>query len=150
MTATSQEPATPYPFGVAQRLSVHPKLAEVRQNTPVLRVAMPYGGDAWLATRYEDVKMVLADPRFSRAAVLGKDVPRSTPTIVEDSNILTMDPPEHGRLRKLVAKAFTVRRVELPADRHHHHALTRKALRGWAASCGLPTRSRFSALPAAV
>jgi cytochrome P450 RapN len=112
MTATSQEPATPYPFGAAEQLSVHPKLAEVRQNTPVLRIAMPYGGDAWLATRYDDVKMVLADPRFSMAAAVGKDVPRPVPNIAYESSILTMDPPEHGRLRKLVAKAFTVRRVE--------------------------------------
>ena len=112
MTATSQEPATPYPFGVADGLSVHPKLAEVRQTTPVLRIAMPYGGDAWLATRYDDVKMVLADPRFSMAATVGKDVPRPVPNIQTESSILTMDPPEHGRLRKLVAKAFTVRRVE--------------------------------------
>jgi cytochrome P450 len=34
------------------------------------------------------------------------------PNIAYDTSILTMDPPEHGRLRKLVAKAFTVRRVE--------------------------------------
>jgi cytochrome P450 RapN len=112
MTATSQETATPYPFGVAEGLSVHPKLAEVRQNTPVLRIAMPYGGDAWLATRYDDVKTVLADPRFSMAATVGKDVPRPVPNIQTEASILTMDPPEHGRLRKLVAKAFTVRRVE--------------------------------------
>jgi cytochrome P450 len=112
MTATSQEPATPYPFGATERLSVHPKLAEVRQQTPVLRIAMPYGGDAWLATRYDDVKMVLADPRFSMAATVGKDVPRPVPNIASESSILTMDPPEHGRLRKLVARAFTVRRVE--------------------------------------
>ena len=112
MTATSQEPATPYPFGVANGLSVHPKLAEVRKNTPVLRIAMPYGGDAWLATRYDDVKTVLADPRFSMAATVGKDVPRPMPQIQAEASILTMDPPEHGRLRKLVAKAFTVRRVE--------------------------------------
>ena len=112
MTATSHEPATPFPFGAAVQLSVHPKLAEVRQNTPVLRIAMPYGGDAWLATRYDDVKMVLADPRFSMAATVGKDVPRPMPNIAYESSILTMDPPEHGRLRKLVAKAFTVRRVE--------------------------------------
>ncbi len=112
MTATSQEPATPFPFGKTEALSVHPKMAEVRQHTPVLRIAMPYGGDAWLATRYDDVKMVLADPRFSMAATVGKDVPRPLPNIQQESSILTMDPPEHGRLRKLVAKAFTARRIE--------------------------------------
>jgi cytochrome P450 RapN len=56
--------------------------------------------------------MVLADPRFSTAALVGKDVPRPVPNIQRESSILTMDSPEHGRLRKLVAKSFTVRRVE--------------------------------------
>jgi cytochrome P450 len=112
MTATSHEPATSYPFGKPERLSIQPELAEVRQNAPVLRVAMPYGGNAWLATRYDDVKMVLSDPRFSTAAAVGNDVPRVTPEILYESSIVTMDPPEHGRLRKLATKAFTVRRVE--------------------------------------
>jgi cytochrome P450 RapN len=112
MTATSNEPATPFPFGPAEELTLHPKLAEVRQNTPVLRITMPFGGDAWLATRQDDVKMVLADPRFSVAATNGKDVPRPIPNIRDEPSIVLMDPPEHGRLRKLVAKAFTSRRIE--------------------------------------
>ncbi|HEY4460657.1 MAG TPA: cytochrome P450 [Pseudonocardiaceae bacterium] len=119
MTAISDEPATPYPFGIPERLSMHPKLAEVRKNTPVLRIAMPYGGDAWLATRYDDVKMVLADPRFSMAALVGKDVPRALPNITYESTIQTMDPPEHGRLRRLATRAFTVRRVEALRPRIH-------------------------------
>ncbi len=110
MTATSHE-ATPYPFATAERLSVHPKLTELRREQPVLRVTMPYGGDAWLATRYDDVKTVLADPRFSTNTV-GKDVPRPVPLVQTHPSILTMDPPEHSRLRKLVAKAFTARRIE--------------------------------------
>ncbi|MFD0430771.1 cytochrome P450 [Streptomyces zhihengii] len=73
---------------------------------------MQYGGEAWLATRHADIKVVLADPRFSRAATVGKDVPRVRKAF-EEQNIVSMDDPEHGRLRKLVAKAFTVRRVEL-------------------------------------
>jgi cytochrome P450 RapN len=74
---------------------------------------MPYGGEAWMATSYEDVKTVLGDTRFSRAATLGADVPRMTPIIQTDSSLLTMDPPDHSRLRKLVAKAFTMRRIEM-------------------------------------
>lgn len=65
MTTTSHEPATPYPFGERERLSIEPELAEVRQNSPVLRVALPYGVDGWLVTRHDDVKMVLSDPRSS-------------------------------------------------------------------------------------
>lgn len=54
---------------------------------------------------------VLGDPRFSRAAALNRDEPR-----VEEERpyrfIMDMDPPEHTRLRVLVGKAFTVKRVE--------------------------------------
>ncbi|MEU1073478.1 MULTISPECIES: cytochrome P450 [unclassified Streptomyces] len=105
------ETAEPYPFGPYERLDMHPKYAEYRQECPVKRVSMPFGGEAWLATRYDDSKTVMADPRFSRAATIGKDVPRSRQAF-EDPIIVALDPPEHTRLRKLVAKAFTNRRIE--------------------------------------
>ncbi|MGC4892195.1 cytochrome P450 [Micromonospora sp. DT31] len=100
-----------YPFGPAEAVDLHARYAEVRAERPLTRVTMPHGGDAWLATRYDDIKVVLADPRFSRAATVGKDVPRIR-LFFEEENILSMDDPEHSRLRKLVAKAFTMRRVE--------------------------------------
>ena len=104
--------ACPYPFSEAQGLVLDPEYARLRDSGELARVTMPYGGDAWLATSYEDIKTVLSDPRFSRAATLGRDVPRAIPLINYDSNILTMDPPDHSRLRKLVARAFTQRRIE--------------------------------------
>ena len=105
--------ACPYPFSEAKRLDLDPEYGRLRDNGQLARVRMPYGGDAWMATSYEDVKTVLGDTRFSRAATLGADVPRMTPIIQTDSSLLTMDPPDHSRLRKLVAKAFTMRRIEM-------------------------------------
>ncbi len=105
MTAT-------YPFSPARRLELDPAYERLRADQAPIRVRMPYGGEAWLAIRHEDVRAVLADPRFSRAATVGKDVPRTQPLIQHDPSILGMDPPEHSRLRKLVAKAFTARHVE--------------------------------------
>ncbi|WP_338051892.1 cytochrome P450 [Pseudonocardia acidicola] len=105
--------ARDYPFGVPDRLELDVIYRDLRRDEPVSRVRLPYGGEAWLAVRYDDVRTVLADPRFSRAAVVGADVPRQRPEIDnEASSILNMDPPEHTRLRRLVAKAFTARRVE--------------------------------------
>lgn len=100
-----------YPFGAPVATELHPQYAEAREARALTRVHMRYGGEAWLATRHADIKTVLADPRFSRAATVGKDVPRVRKAY-EESNIVSMDDPGHGRLRKLVAKAFTVRRVE--------------------------------------
>ncbi|MET8847511.1 cytochrome P450 [Amycolatopsis sp. NPDC004625] len=104
--------AEPYPFGEPVALDPHPRFADLRQSEGPTRVTMPYGGDAWLVTRYEQTKFVLSDPRFSRAAAAGADVPRARPGFEPVGNLLCMDPPEHGRIRSLVAKAFTVRRVE--------------------------------------
>jgi cytochrome P450 RapN len=110
MTAT-ERPVPNYPFGPPEGLNLNPTYARLRTE-PLVKVEMPYGGEAWLATRYEDVKLVLADQRFSRAAAVGQDVPRVMPPIEQETSILSMDPPEHSRLRKLVAKAFTARHIE--------------------------------------
>ncbi|MEU9619387.1 MULTISPECIES: cytochrome P450 [unclassified Streptomyces] len=111
MTATG-EGVRAYPFGPVDRLNVDPRLAEICGEQPVLRVSLPYGGDAWLVTRHADVRTVLADPRFSRAAAVGEDVPRTVAVGLPSTSMLSMDPPEHSRLRRRVANSFTLRRVE--------------------------------------
>ncbi|MBW4722477.1 cytochrome P450 [Saccharothrix obliqua] len=105
--------AVSYPFGEPARLDPEPEFATLRAERPVSRVRLPFGEEAWLATRYEDVRTVLGDPRFSRAAATGRDEPRLRPAAVGvPGNIMALDPPDHTRLRRLVMKAFTVRRVE--------------------------------------
>ncbi|MBU3062146.1 cytochrome P450 [Nocardia sp. NEAU-G5] len=102
-----------YPFNPPFRLDIDPALVALRREEPIVRVRMPYGGDGWLVTRYEDVKFVLADPRFSRAATVDReDIPRVLAQPSRPNTLLSMDPPDHTRLRRLVAKAFTGRRVE--------------------------------------
>jgi cytochrome P450 len=99
-------------FGAPDRLNVDPAFAELRRERPLCRVRLPYGEPAWLVTRYEDAKVVLGDPRFSRAAANGRDEPRSRLHRGSPGGLLRHDPPEHNRLRRLVANAFTARRVE--------------------------------------
>jgi cytochrome P450 len=65
-------------------------------------------------TRYEDVRAALADPRLSldkAHATEGNYRGLSLPPAL-DANLLNMDPPDHTRIRRLVARAFTMRRVE--------------------------------------
>jgi cytochrome P450 len=89
-----------------------PELRTLRENRPVVRVSLPDGRTAWLVTRYADVRQVLIDPRFSRAKAAGAAGANSGIAMVAEDSILGMDPPEHTRLRRLVASAFTARRVE--------------------------------------
>jgi cytochrome P450 len=103
----------PYPF-IVNRLESDPLCARLRREEPVCRVVLPYGRPAWLVTTYELSKAVLGDPRFSRAASPVGDNPRESPVDYDQlaESILSMDPPEHTRIRQLVGKAFTARRVE--------------------------------------
>lgn len=105
--------ARSYPLGEAAELDFDPGYAELRRDEPLTRVRMPYGQEGWLVTRYDDVRTVMSDPRFSRAAVVDADVPRALPERPgQPDSIINVDPPEHGRLRRLVMAAFTARRVE--------------------------------------
>jgi cytochrome P450 len=102
-----------YPFPEPDDLVVHERYLELQRDEPVVRVRLPYGRDAWLVTRYADVKTVLGDHRFVRAPVMDAayDPPRTMPEVPKVTTILSMDPPEHTRLRRILAKAFTARRT---------------------------------------
>ncbi|HEU5356835.1 MAG TPA: cytochrome P450 [Actinocrinis sp.] len=115
-----------FPFRSADGFSHPPLLTELRERRPVSKVRMPTGDEAWLVTNYDDVRFVLADSRFSAAATTDPDVPHLSPMYDMPRTMLTMDPPEHTRLRKLVAGEFTVRRVE--ALRPRVAELTERAL----------------------
>jgi cytochrome P450 len=113
LTTTRSEHAEPvtYPFNVAEGLGLAKAYAAAREGEGMVRVRLPHGEPAWLATRYADARLVLGDRRFSRADSLDHDAPRMRPGN-DTTGILSMDPPDHTRLRTLVAKAFTMRRVE--------------------------------------
>jgi cytochrome P450 len=112
MTTAHPDPVD-FPFPPAPAMGVEKEYGELRGACPVSRVRLPYGGDAWLVTGYEQTKKVLADTRFSRAAVPGKDVPRIQPNnLAEEGGLLDTDPPEHTRLRGIVARIFTQRHAE--------------------------------------
>ncbi|MEU5420535.1 cytochrome P450 [Streptomyces sp. NPDC020799] len=110
------------PFDFAQALEFDPVLEQLLTEEPVARIRMPYGeGEAWLVTRYEDVRTVTTDRRFSRSAVVGRDYPRMTPEpIIQAEAINVMDPPASSRLRSLIAKGFAPRHVDRMRVRTQH------------------------------
>jgi cytochrome P450 len=83
---------------------------------------MAYGDPAWLISGYHNARAVWGDPRLRRDT--GLDEPRMTPQ-VRFTNLMSIDPPEHSRLRRLVARAFTAARVEQLRER------TRRIADGW-------------------
>ncbi|MFF4594496.1 cytochrome P450 [Amycolatopsis sp. NPDC001319] len=99
-----------YPFDM-QEISVSELYHTLQREEPMSRVQMPFGEPAWLATKYADVKLVMTDQRFSRELAQGLDQPRMRRQQMGDG-IMGMDPPDHSRLRRLVSKAFTARRLE--------------------------------------
>ncbi|WP_062216204.1 cytochrome P450 [Streptomyces sp. NBRC 109706] len=103
---------TTYPFSEPDRLSVDPGYAAAREREGLTRAQLPYGSPTWLLTRYDDVKSMLGDPRFSREAVVGEDEPRFMPYVHRSDALTTMDPPRHTRLRRVVSRAFSSRRIE--------------------------------------
>jgi cytochrome P450 len=100
-----------FPSVSDQSLDPDPLLLELLRTEPVSRVRLPYGEPCWLVTRYEDVRLVLSDERFSRAETVHRDVARTTARLPLEDSILAMDPPRHTRIRRLVSATFTARRV---------------------------------------
>ncbi|MFJ7208776.1 cytochrome P450 [Streptomyces sp. NPDC098789] len=93
----------------------YPAYAWLREHAPVHRTTLPSGVEAWLVTRYADARQALADQRLSKNPVHHAE-PGKTGIPGERSaglmtHLLNIDPPDHTRLRRLVSKAFTPRRV---------------------------------------
>ncbi|MDH6579516.1 cytochrome P450 [Kitasatospora sp. MAP5-34] len=110
MSTSPELPA--FPFGDPQGLDVEPQFQRLRSAPGLHRVRLPYGVPAYLAVRHEDVKALLADRRFSRAYSVGPDEPRLLPIVQRANRLNAAEGPEHDRLRRLLAAAFTVRGVE--------------------------------------
>jgi cytochrome P450 len=94
-----------------------PQFAQVRALAPVHKARLADGHEAWLIMRYADAKQALNDPRFSKdmnkaMADDSEVVAEGLPGAALAQHVLTMDPPDHTRLRRLVAQAFTPTRIE--------------------------------------
>jgi cytochrome P450 len=86
------------------------------REQPVAKVALATGQEAWAATRYEDIRKILSDPRFS-ADRRHPNAPRLSSADGQMAEsplpkmLLEMDPPEHTQARRMVIGEFTVRRM---------------------------------------
>ncbi|KJY17593.1 MULTISPECIES: cytochrome P450 family protein [Streptomyces] len=116
----------------------YPAYAWLREHSPVHRTKLPSGVEAWLVTRYADARQALADQRLSKnpahhaepAHAKGKTGIPGERKAELMTHLLNIDPPDHTRLRRLVSKAFTPRRVAEFAPRVQ--ALTDHLIDGFA------------------
>ena len=109
----------PTPWGgwaPAVRDDPFPYFAAVRAQCPVQPVRLSDGHDAWVILGHEAARQALNDPRISKdmLAALADDpdvVAEGLPGPAFSRHMLNVDPPDHTRLRRLVAKAFLPSRV---------------------------------------
>ncbi|MER6451660.1 cytochrome P450 [Streptomyces sp900105245] len=106
----AQPPVRDWPACDLDGTALDPVLAGFMREGPLTRIRLPHGeGWAWLATRYEDVRLITNDPRFGRAEVTRRQVTRMAPNFApRPGSLAWADQPDHNRLRKAVAGAFTV------------------------------------------
>ncbi len=104
-------------WGAGHRDDPFALFADVRRRGAVHQVTLADGHDAWLVVHYEEARSALNDARLSKdmhaalaanAAVVSEGLPG--PAFAR--HMLTVDPPNHTRLRRLVSSAFSPRRIE--------------------------------------
>ena len=113
--APSDHPALPrFPFRRADPLQPPPQYAQARTAQPILAVSLWNGKRAWLLTRYDDMRSVVTDPRFS-----GEFANPGFPTVTEarvvvdkdERAFVGMDNPRHDHYRRMFTKEFSTKRM---------------------------------------
>ncbi|MFY9589138.1 MAG: cytochrome P450 [Actinomycetota bacterium] len=112
---------SPYDYAIHE--DPYPTYARLREESPVYRNEEL---GFWALSRHADVTAAYNDTeRFSNANGVSFDPSATGPHASRTMFFLAMDPPKHGRMRGLVSRAFTTRRIDemepriLELTRHH-------------------------------
>jgi pentalenolactone synthase len=96
----------------------------LQQEGPITRVRTP-GGDAWLVTRYDEVKALLADRRLGLSnpapAQSAETTARSTMIALMAGDDYDTESSRHAQFRDLLVPRFSTRRMRLMQTRIEHH-----------------------------
>jgi cytochrome P450 len=107
--STVRSPVTYNPYDYAVHDDPYPIYARLRREAPVYR---NHELDFWALSRHRDVLAAFRDAdAYSNAYGVSLDPTAFGPRAHRSMSFLAMDPPAHTRLRSLVGKSFTPRRV---------------------------------------
>ncbi|MEV8438439.1 cytochrome P450 [Actinosynnema sp. NPDC051121] len=116
----------PVPHGLPMERDASPfdpprEITRLRDARPVSPLVFPDGHEGWLVTGYDEVRRVMADTRFSSRQDIGVlHVPYEVPGMPVQTEpspqvpglFISMDPPDHTRLRRMLTGTFTVKRMK--------------------------------------
>jgi len=107
MTVTEQLVYSPYDYAIHE--DPYPTYARLRSEAPLYRNEQL---GFWALSRHADVLAAYKDTeRFSSALGVSLEPTATGPHASKTMSFLAMDPPKHGRMRGIVSRAFTPRRV---------------------------------------
>ncbi|MCQ8830579.1 cytochrome P450 [Streptomyces malaysiensis] len=113
--AEEQLPEFPMPRAAGCPFDPPPTTRALHTERPVTRVRLWDGSAPWLVTGYADQRALLSDPRVSAEATL-PGYPHASAGVRENAkqrrSFLTMDDPEHARIRRMVTGPFAIKRIE--------------------------------------
>ncbi|HEX3648072.1 MAG TPA: cytochrome P450 [Pseudonocardiaceae bacterium] len=103
------------PFDRPDLLTVAPKMRELQVEAPITRVKMETGDEAWLVTRYDDVKTLFADARLGRSHPNPEQAPRFSESAMLGGpmNNFETEAEDHARMRNLLVPRFSPRRMRM-------------------------------------
>ncbi|HKN99253.1 MAG TPA: cytochrome P450, partial [Pseudonocardiaceae bacterium] len=103
------------PFDWPDKLTVAPRMRQLQAEAPITRVRMQTGDQAWLVTRYEDVKALFADSRLGRSHPNPEQAPRFSESAILGGpmNDFETEAEEHTRLRNRLVPRFSPRRMRI-------------------------------------
>jgi cytochrome P450 len=97
----------------------HGEAARLRELGPIVRVVLPGGIQAWAVSHHAELAALIANPQVSKdwrnwSAIQNGEIPEGWPLdgMVRVTNMVTADGAEHHRLRRLVTRTLTQRRVQ--------------------------------------
>jgi cytochrome P450 len=102
------------PFTETTRTARTRAFDELAAKGPVQRLTLFTGVTVWLITGHAETRQVLSDPAVAKSFRGGPHADKVSPKLNEAmrQHVLSANPPDHTRLRRLVNAAFTRRRVE--------------------------------------